>query len=81
MSKRRASKPRARYKVDRELLVREWTLAQSLEDCAQRMGLPRHTIANQIRKLRAAGVPLKNMRDASIDVDKLTKIVRETEES
>lgn len=45
------------------------------------MGLPRHTIANQIRKLRAAGVPLKNMRDASIDVDKLTKIVRETEES
>lgn len=80
MSAKKTDK-RKRHEVDHERFVREWTIAQSVEDVCQRLALPRHVVNATKKKLIDAGVNLKPMRRNAIDVDKLNAIIDEAKQT
>lgn len=72
---------RVRRAIDHARFVKEWQIAQSVEDVCQRMELPRHIVNATAKKLRDAGVKLKAMRRDVINVQLLNNIIDETDKS
>ncbi len=68
-------KRKQRRKIDHEKFVREWQLAVSVAEVAERMDVPSSTVHAVARRLRDAGVHIKQMPRNPIDVKKLNEII------
>jgi hypothetical protein len=72
---------RRKHDIDFDAFVREWTIANSIDEVCTRLNLPRHTVNATRKRLIDAGVNLKEMRAKTIDVERLNNIIGKTEKT
>lgn len=72
-----AAKPGPKARVTDEMFARAWTLARSVEEAAEKLGMTGSSVRVRYKKLVAAGVKLRRLppRSRVIDVDAINAMI------